>query len=71
MKETTLWLTSLLLLTALLWIPYIVERISRVGLKKAMGYGPEIDKKIAPWAVRAKAAHLNASEGLVVFFPSS
>lgn len=54
------------LLTAVLWLPYIVNRSMVLGLKDAMGY-PNDPKPMAPWAERAKKAHYNAVENLVVF----
>lgn len=60
------YLTWTALLTALLWIPYILNMIAVRGLVDAVGY-PENPKPLAAWAARAKAAHYNAVENLVVF----
>ena len=59
-------LTWVVALTALLWIPYILNMIMVRGLVDAVGY-PEDPKPLAPWAARMKAAHYNAVENLVVF----
>lgn len=59
-------LTWVVALTALMWIPYIVNTIMVRGLVDAVGY-PEDPKPPAPWAARMKAAHYNAVENLVVF----
>ncbi len=53
-------------LTALIWIPYILNTIMVRGVLDAVGY-PENPKPLAPWAQRMKAAHYNAVENLVVF----
>jgi uncharacterized MAPEG superfamily protein len=69
------WLTLTALLTALMALPYVNERILRVGFMSALGYSKESQtggfdqpsEKPAAWAKRAHAAHRNAVEGLVVF----
>lgn len=53
-------------LTAILWLPYILNMIMVRGLMDAVGY-PEDPTPLAPWAARLKAAHYNAVENLVVF----
>lgn len=53
-------------LTAVLWVPYILNRIAVRGLTETVGY-PENPKPAAPWAKRMQAAHANAVENLVVF----
>lgn len=57
------WVTAL---TAVLWMPYILNMILVRGILDAVGY-PEDPKPLAPWASRMKAAHYNAVENLVVF----
>jgi uncharacterized MAPEG superfamily protein len=57
------WVTTL---TALLWIPYILNLIAVRGLTDAVGY-PENPKPLSGWAQKMKAAHANAIENLVVF----
>jgi len=53
-------------LTALLWLPYILARIAKYGVIEALTYRAD-DKPVAAWADRAKRAHYNAVENLVVF----
>jgi len=60
------YLTYVTVLTALLWVPYILNTIMVRGLMDAVGY-PDNPKPLAPWARRLKAAHYNAVENLVVF----
>lgn len=60
------YLALVSVLTALLWIPYILNEVMVRGLGDAVGY-PENPKPLAPWAQRLKRAHYNAVENLVVF----
>jgi uncharacterized MAPEG superfamily protein len=60
------YLTWVTVLTALLWVPYILNEIAVRGLVEAVGY-PLNPKPLALWAQRLKAAHYNAVENLVVF----
>lgn len=60
------YLAWVCVLTALMWIPYILNMIQVRGLADAVGY-PADPKPLAPWAARLKAAHYNAVENLVVF----
>lgn len=65
----TLELKYLLLvtvLTGLLWVPYILNRIAVRSVADTVGY-PENPKPVSRWAQRLQAAHGNAVENLVVF----
>ena len=53
-------------LTAVMWIPYILNMILVRGISDAVGY-PQNPKPLAPWAAKMKAAHANAVENLVIF----
>ena len=66
MKTELLYLVLVTTLTAVIWIPYILDRIAVRGLMDAVGY-PENPKPQSPWARRMMAAHANAVENLVVF----
>lgn len=57
------WVTAL---TALMWIPYILDRFAVWGIMDTVGY-PENPKPQSAWARRLKSAHANAVENLVVF----
>ena len=57
------WVTAL---TAVMWMPYILNMIMVRGLMNAVGYQDE-PKPMAGWASKMKAAHYNAVENLVVF----
>ena len=52
--------------TALLWIPYVLNRMAVSGIDGTIGY-PTDPAALAPWALRLRAAHANAVENLVVF----
>jgi len=56
------WVTAL---TAVLWVPYILNTIVVRGLVDAVGY-PADPKPLAAWAQKLKCAHYNAVENLVV-----
>jgi uncharacterized MAPEG superfamily protein len=65
--KTELWyLTWVTMLTGLLWIPYILDRIAVWGLVDAVGY-PASPKPQSGWAARLMKAHANGVENLVVF----
>ena len=57
------WVTTL---TAVMWMPYILNMIAVRGLIDAVGY-PADPAPLSPWATKMKAAHANAVENLVVF----
>ena len=65
--KTELWYLALVTtFTALLWIPYILDRLMVRGLMDAVGY-PDNPKPQSLWAQRLMKAHANAVENLVVF----
>jgi len=66
MKADLVYLTYVSVLTALLWVPYILDRMAVRGLIDTVGY-PENPKPQSPWAQRLMKAHANAVENLVVF----
>lgn len=66
MKTELFYLTLVIVLTGLLWVPYILDRITVRGLIDAVGY-PENPKPQSIWAQRLMKAHHNAVENLVIF----
>ena len=66
MTSELMSLTWVVALTAVIWVPYILNTIAVRGLMDAVGY-PENPAPLAGWAQRMKAAHYNAVENLVVF----
>ncbi len=61
------WLVLTLVMTALLWLPYIVNRILELGVWATLST-PSLQPKAA-WADRLMQAHRNAVENLAVFAP--
>jgi len=61
---TSLVLTSTF--TALLWVPYMLNRMAVRGIPSTVGY-PVDPPPLSPWAQRLQAAHANAVENLAVF----
>lgn len=57
------------LLTATMWMPYIVERMFTLGVWGVFAYPPKQPDPPEPqaWADRSQRAHTNAVENLVVF----
>ena len=63
------WLAATLLMTTLLWVPYILNRMKEQGIWNAL-YEPHGETKaLSPWADRMMRAHQNAVENLVLFAP--
>jgi uncharacterized MAPEG superfamily protein len=66
MKTELAYLTWVTILTGLLWVPYVLDRISVRGIADTVGY-PDAPKPQSAWAARLIKAHANAIENLVVF----
>ncbi|HWB44624.1 MAG TPA: MAPEG family protein [Hyphomicrobiaceae bacterium] len=65
------WLAATILLTLLSAFPYIIKRILTIGLPRTLGNpGAGDNAEMAPWAQRAKLAHANAVENLILFAPA-
>ena len=67
MSQELFWLTLTVILTGLLWVPYVLDRIVVRGLMGAMGNPSFDDTPQSAWAQRLQKAHLNAVENLVIF----
>ena len=67
MTKELFWLTLSAILTGLIWVPYIIDRIMVRGLIGAMGHPYRHEKAQSHWAQRLMHAHANAVENLVVF----
>jgi len=61
------WLTLTALMTALLWVPYVLNRMARQGIFGAMGNLPPDEPMPPSWAQRAKAAHMIAAENFPIY----
>lgn len=68
MDNALLWILLSIGFSAVMWIPYILNVIARMGIK-ALSYAPR--PQLAGWAERAQRAHINAVENLVIFVPLS
>ena len=63
------WLTLTTIMTALFWVPYILNRMAENGVWGALR-NPNFDQPPkAQWASRMMHAHRNAVENLVIFAP--
>ena len=67
MPKELYWLTLTAAMTALLWVPYILDRIMVRGTMGALANPSEYDKPQSAWTQRMMAAHTNTVENLVVF----
>jgi uncharacterized MAPEG superfamily protein len=65
------WLAWTLALTLALWIPYVLNRIAVRGLWGTFDNPSASAQPLSAWAERARAAHGNAVENLVVFAPAA
>ena len=67
MKPEVFWLAATAAMTTLMWLPYILNRVAVLKLgafHTPLMAAPPVE---AEWAQRAKRAHQNAVENLVVF----
>jgi uncharacterized MAPEG superfamily protein len=69
MTPELFWLTLTVILTGLLWVPYVLNRTAVRGVGGAMANPSRTDKPHAEWATRLMFAHDNAIENLIVFAP--
>lgn len=69
MHHELFWLTLTALLTALIWVPYILNRLGEVGILPAIMDSNADTTPTALWAKRLMRAHANAVENLVIFAP--
>ncbi len=63
------WLTLTVLITGLMWVPYIINRILEQGIGVAMWDPQGKTKTEVTWAERMMRAHANGVENLAVFAP--
>lgn len=67
MSKELMWLAYTVILTGVLWIPYILDRCLARGLMGAMANPSPNLKPQAAWADRLQKAHDNTVENLVAF----
>ena len=63
------WLILTALMTALLWVPYVLNRMVMNGLGGTLAGGAPDSNTLSTWAQRASRAHTNAVENLAIFAP--
>lgn len=59
-------------LTAVLWVPYVIARTGVTGLVGSQTYGddfPRTQPVLPPWAARSQRAHMNMIETMAAFIP--
>jgi uncharacterized MAPEG superfamily protein len=69
MTKELLWLTLTIILTGLMWVPYILDRLKVRGLMGTLANPSRNAKPQSPWAQRLYFAHTNAVENLIIFAP--
>jgi len=62
------WLVATAVMTGCFWIPYAMHRVVYLGLRRHLDNPtPEDDEKRPAWGERAKRAHANAVENIVIY----
>lgn len=69
MTRELFWLTLTVILTGLMWVPYVLNRVQVRGLGGAMANPSRADRPQSEWANRMMFAHDNAVENLIIFAP--
>jgi uncharacterized MAPEG superfamily protein len=67
MKAELFWLTLTAVLTGLMFVPYMLDRMAVRGVMDVMDNPSPKGKPQSSWAVRLMNAHINQIENLVVF----
>ena len=67
MTEDLTYLAWAALLTAALWIPYIVGQVVANGFLESQNYRDPTPRPVPLWAQRANRAHLNSVEAFAPF----
>jgi uncharacterized MAPEG superfamily protein len=68
--NTQFYLAATCVFTALLWLPYALNRFAKIGVPRSiLNPGPHDLAEHSAWAQRAMKAHANAIENLAVFAP--
>jgi uncharacterized MAPEG superfamily protein len=63
------WMTLSVAMTAIFFVPYVVYKILETGLWNTLKTPDPVDRPKAEWPSRARRAHDNAVENLVIFCP--
>lgn len=67
MTDLIYWTALSGVMIALMWVPYILDRILVNGMPATLGNPPVEGAKQSPWGHRCKCAHRVARETFVVF----
>ncbi len=67
MSKELFWLTLTVVMTGLIWVPYVLNRCARWGLLATLDNPKRDNPPHSLWAIRMMAAHDNAVENLVIF----
>jgi uncharacterized MAPEG superfamily protein len=63
------WLVLTVLMTAVFWVPYIINRMLELGILNALWDRFGLTDTNKDWAKRMMQAHDNAVENLILFAP--
>ncbi len=69
MSTEFFWLALTVVMTGLIWVPYILDRFATRGIMGTFETPGPDSKPQSAWATRMKAAHYNAVENLAIFAP--
>jgi uncharacterized MAPEG superfamily protein len=69
MRRELLWLILTIIMTGLMWVPYILDRMVTRGVMATLDNPSSADAPQSAWAQRLMAAHMNAIENLIIFAP--
>ncbi len=69
MQHEIYWMTLTIIMTAVIWVPYIINRMIEMGVWQAIANANMDPTPTATWAKRMMCAHRNAVENLVIFAP--
>ncbi len=67
MTSELFWLTLTVIMTGLIWIPYILDRFATRGIMGTFANPMPDSAPPSNWAYRTQNAHANAVENLVIF----
>ena len=70
MSKELIWLAWTVAVTALFWVPYVLNRMVVRGLWGVFANPSANDLPLSAWAQRSQRAHSNAVENLVLFAPA-
>src|SRR5436189_2341708 len=69
MTKELFWLTLTVIMTGVMWVPYLIDRVKVRGLWATLDNPDPKAKPQSAWAQRLYFAHTNAVDNLVLFAP--